>query len=177
MIQPRLDKLKPSQSAKRVQPPTPPKPNRWQERPQEKQTVQAPQEPTPQDPKGTQTTPQQVADQERQYMELQAVFAQMRQRTIAESRPTHPTQSQTSASLPAASPLTTGEADTALPSKSSTNAVTEAPVHQASHRPTLVIQPATSATVTACHTRTRDGYPGCRCVIHTLPSSRCTNRR
>ena len=108
------------------------------ERPQEKQTVQAPQEPAPQDSKGTQKTPQQVADQERQYMELQAVFAQMRQRTIAESRPTHPTQSQTSASLPAASPLTTGEADTALPSKSSTNAVTEAPVHQESHRPPKV---------------------------------------
>ena len=48
--------------------------------------MQAPQEPTPQDPKGTQTNPQQVADHERQYMELQAAFAQMRQRTIAESQ-------------------------------------------------------------------------------------------
>ena len=138
MIQPRLDKLKPSQPAKRSQPPTPPKPNRWLERPQEKQTVQAPQEPAPQDPKGNQKTPQQVADQERQYMELQAVFAQMRQRTIAESRPAHPTQSQTSTSLPAASPQITGEADTALPSKSSTNAAAEAPVHQESHRPPKV---------------------------------------
>ena len=137
-IQPRLDKLKPSQPAKRLQPPTPPKPNRWQERPQEKQTMQAPQEPTPQDPKGTQTNPQQVADHERQYMELQAAFAQMRQRTIAESRPTHSTQSQTSASLPAASPPTTGEANTTLPSKSSTNAATEAPAQQDSHRPPKV---------------------------------------
>ena len=50
--------------------------------PQEKQTVQAPQEPAPQDPKGTQKTPQQVAEEERQYMELQATFALMRQRTI-----------------------------------------------------------------------------------------------
>ena len=32
-IQPRLDQLKPSQPAKRSQPPTPPKPNRWMERP------------------------------------------------------------------------------------------------------------------------------------------------
>ena len=126
-IQPRLDKLKPSQPAKKLQPPTPPKPTRWQERPQEKQIMQAPQEPTPQDPKGTQTSPQQVADHERQYMELQAAFAQMRQRTIAESRPTHSTQSQTSASLSATSPPTTGEANTTLPSKSSTNAATEAP--------------------------------------------------
>ena len=50
--------------------------------------MQAPQELTPQDPKGTQTTPQQLADHERQYMELQAAFAQMRQRTIAE-KPTN----------------------------------------------------------------------------------------
>ena len=62
----------------------------------------------------------------------------MRQRTIAESRPAHPTQSQTSTSLPAASPQITGEADTALPSKSSTNAAAEAPVHQESHRPPKV---------------------------------------
>ena len=71
-------------------------------------------------------------------MELQAAFAQMRQRTIAESRPTHSTQSQTSASLPAASPLTTGEANITLPSKSSTNAATEAPAQPGSHRPPKV---------------------------------------
>ena len=129
-IQPRLDKLKPSQPAKKLQPPTPPKPSRWQEKPKEKQIMPTPQEPTPPDPKETQPSPQQVADSERQYMELQATFAQMRQRTIAESRPTHPTQSQTSASLSATS--------------------------------TLASQPATCTTVTASHTRTRNGYPGYR---------------
>ena len=59
-IQPRLDKLKPSQPAKKLQPPPPPKPTRWQERPQEKPTMPAPQEPSPQDPTGAQTSPQQV---------------------------------------------------------------------------------------------------------------------
>ena len=108
------------------------------ERPAEKQTVQAPQEPAPQEPKGTQNTPQQVADRERQYMELQAIFAQARQRTIAESRPTHSTQPQAPASLPAASPQITGEADTTLPSKSSTEAAAEAPAHQEHHRPPKV---------------------------------------
>ena len=71
-IQPRLDKLKPSQPAKKVQPPTPPKPSRWQEKPKEKQFMPTPQEPTPPDPKETQPSPQQVADSEKQYMELQA---------------------------------------------------------------------------------------------------------
>ena len=137
-IQPRLDKLKPSQPAKKLQPPPPPKPTRWQERPKEKQIMQAPQEPAPQDPKGAQTSPQQVADHERQYMELQAAFARMRQRTIAESRPTNSTQSQASASLSASSPPTTGETNTTLPPQISTNAATEAPVQQDSHRPPKV---------------------------------------
>ena len=137
-IQPRLDKLKPSQPAKKLQPPTPPKPTRWQEKPKETQIMQAPQEPVPHDPKGTQTSPQQVADHERQYMELQATFARMRQRTIAESRPTNSTQSQASASLPSSNPPATGETNTTLPSNSSTNAATEAPVQQGSHRPPKV---------------------------------------
>ena len=129
-IQPRLDQLKPSQPAKRSQPPTPPKPNRWTERPEEKQSGQAPQEATPQDPKGTQNTPQQVADRERQYMELQYIFAKASQRTLAESRPTHSIQPTTPASLPAASQPKTGEADATLPSKTSTKAAAEAPAHQ-----------------------------------------------
>ena len=136
-IQPRLDKLKPSQPAKKLQPP-PPKPSRWQERPKEKQIMQAPQEPAQQDPKGAQTSPQQVADHERQYMELQATFARMSQRTIAESRPTNSTQSPASASLSASSPPTTEETNTTSPPKISTNAVAEAPDQQGSHRPPKV---------------------------------------
>lgn len=134
-IQPRLDKLKPSQPAKKLQPPPPPKPSRWQVRPQEKQIMQAPQEPAPQDLKGAQTSPQQVADHERQYMELQATFARMRQRTIAESRPTNSTQSQASASLSASRPPATGAPNTTLPPQIGTNAATEASVQQDSHRP------------------------------------------
>ena len=134
-IQPRLDKLKPSQPAKKLQPPPPPKPSRWQERPQEKQIMQAPQEPAPQDLKGAQTSPQQVADHERQYMELQATFARMRQRTIAESRPTNSTQSQASASLSASRPPATGAPNTTLPPQSGTNAATEASVQQDRARP------------------------------------------
>ena len=86
-IQPRLNQLKPSQHAKRSQPPPPPKPTRWTERTAAKQPGQALQEAAPQDPKGTQNTPQQVADRERQYMELQSIIAQANQRTLANSRP------------------------------------------------------------------------------------------
>ena len=37
--------------------------------------------------KGTQSTPQQVADRERQYMELQSIIHQANQQTLADSRP------------------------------------------------------------------------------------------
>ena len=85
------------------------------------------------EPKGTKR-----ADHERQYMELQAAFARMRQKTIAESRPTNSAQSQVSASLSASSPPTTGETNTTSPPKISTNAATEAPVQQGNHRPPTV---------------------------------------
>ena len=97
-FQPRINQLKPSQPAKRSQPPPPPLPTRWTERTAAKQPVQTLQEATPQDPKGTQNTPQQVADRERQYMELQSIIAQANQRTLADSRPadgqTNPNTSQ-----------------------------------------------------------------------------------
>ena len=137
-IQPCLNQLKHSQPAKRSQPPTPPKPTRWTERTEEKQSVQALQEAAPQDPKGTQNTPQQVADRERQYMELQYIFAQASQRTLADSRPAHSTQTQKPANLLAASQQSTEEAATTVPSKSSTDAAAEAPAHQESHRPPKV---------------------------------------
>ena len=93
-IQPRINQLKPSQHAKRSQPPPPPLPTRWTERTAAKQPVQTLQAATPQDPKGTQSTPQQVADRERQYMELQSIIAQANQRTLADSRPADVKQTQ-----------------------------------------------------------------------------------
>ena len=134
-IQPRLNQLKPSQHAKRSQPPPPPKPTRWTERTVEKQSAQALQEAAPQDPKGTQNTPQQVADRERQYMELQYIFAQANQRTLADSRPADSKQTQKPANLLAASQQSTEKAATTVPSNSSTDAAAEAPAHQESHRP------------------------------------------
>ena len=89
--------------------------------PKKKQSVQALQEAAPQDPKGTQNTPQQVADRERQYMELQYIFAQANQRTLADSRPAHSNQTQKPANLLAASQQSTEEAATTVPSKSSTD--------------------------------------------------------
>ena len=73
-LQPRINQLKSSQPAKRAQPPPPPQPTRWTERAAAKQPVQTLQVTTLQDPKGTQSTPQQVADRERQYMELPVYY-------------------------------------------------------------------------------------------------------
>ena len=90
-IQPRLDQLKSPQPARQKQPPQPPRPTRWQERaarPQEKPTTQASQGSTSQDPQASNPSPQEQAEHEKQYMELQAVVAFMGQRTLAESRPT-----------------------------------------------------------------------------------------
>ena len=74
-LQPRIDQLKSLQHPKRAQPPPPPQPTRWMERSAAKQQVQTVQADTPQDPKGTQSTPQQVADRERQYMELPSLLS------------------------------------------------------------------------------------------------------
>ena len=137
-IQPRLDQLKPSQHAKRSQPPPPPKPTRWTERTAAKQPVHALQEAAPQDPKGTQNTPQQVADRERQYMELQSIIAQANQQTLADSRPTDSKQTQKPANLLAASQQSTENAATTVPSNPSTGAAAEAPAPQESHRPPKV---------------------------------------
>ena len=87
-IQPRIDQLKSPQPARQKQPPQPPRPTRWQERPerrQEKPTTQASQ--GSQDPQVSNPSPQEQAEHEKQYMELQAVVASMGQRTLAESRP------------------------------------------------------------------------------------------
>ena len=137
-IQPRLNQLKPSQHAKRSQPPPPPKPTRWTERTAAKQPGQALQEAAPQDPKGTQNTPQQVADRERQYMELQSIIAQANQRTLANSRPADSKQTQKPANLLAASQQSTENAATTVPSNPSAGAAAEAPAPQESHRPPKV---------------------------------------
>ena len=73
-IQPRLDKLKPP--ARPMQPPQPLRPTRWRELHKEKSNAQASQVPVP----------QQLAETDRRYMELQAVMATLGQRTPAESR-------------------------------------------------------------------------------------------
>ena len=90
-IQPRLNKMRPPQPARPKQPPQPPRPTRWQERserPKEKADTQASQGSTSQDPQASKPSPQQLAEHEKQYMELQAVVASLGQRTLAESRPT-----------------------------------------------------------------------------------------
>jgi molecular chaperone GrpE (heat shock protein) len=83
-IQPRLDKLKPP--ARPMQPPQPPKPTRWRELHKEKSNTQASQASASQDPQASQPVPQQLAETEKRYMELQAVMATLGQRTLAESR-------------------------------------------------------------------------------------------
>ena len=134
-IQPRINQLKPSQHAKRSQPPPPPLPTRWTERTAAKQPAQTLQAATPQDPKGTQSSPQQVADRERQYMELQSIIAQANQRTLADSRPADVKQTQKPANLLAASQQSTDNAATAASSNPSTGVVAEAPAQQQSKPP------------------------------------------
>ena len=134
-IQPRIDRLKSSQHVKRALPPPPPLPTRWTERSAAKQPVQKLQADTPQDPKGTQSTPQQVADRERQYMELQSIIHQANQQTLADSRPAEARQTQKPANLLAASQQSTDNAATAASSNPSTGVVAEAPAHQQSKPP------------------------------------------
>ena len=71
-----------------MQPPQPPKPTRWQERSKEKSNTQASQGSTSQDPQASQPSPHQLTENEKRYMELQAIVATLGQRTIAESRQT-----------------------------------------------------------------------------------------
>ena len=134
-IQPRIDRLKSSQHVKRALPPPPPLPTRWTERSAAKQPVQKLQADTPQDPKGTQSTPQQVADRERQYMELQSIIHQANQQTLADSRPTEARQTRKPANLLAASQQSTDNAATAASSNPSTDVVAEAPAQQQSKPP------------------------------------------
>ena len=134
-LQPRIDQLKSSQHAKRALPPPPPLPTRWTERSAAKQPVQKMQADAPQDPKCTQSTPQQVADRERQHMELQSIIHQANQQTLADSRPAATRQTQKPANLLAASQQSTDNAATAASSNPSTGVVAEAPTPQQSKPP------------------------------------------
>ena len=87
------------------------------------------------DPKSTQSTPQQVADRERQYMELQSIIHQANQQTLADSRPAATRQTQKPANLLAASQQSTDNAATAASSNPSTGVGAEAPIPQQSKPP------------------------------------------
>ena len=89
----------------------------------------------PQDPKCTQSTPQQVADRERQYMELQSIIHQANQQTLVDSRTAATRQTQKPANLLAASQQSTDNAATAASSNPSTGVVAEAPTPQQSKPP------------------------------------------
>ena len=134
-LQPRIDQLKSSQHAKRALPPPPPVPTRWTERSAAKQPVQKMQADAPQDPKCTQSTPQQVADRERQYMELQSIIHQANQQTLVDSRTAATKQTQKPANLLAASQQSTDNAATVASSNPSTGVMAEAPTPQQSKPP------------------------------------------
>ena len=89
----------------------------------------------PQDSKCTQSTPQQVADRERQYMELQSIIHQANQQTLAESRPAVTRQTHKPANLLAASQQSTDNTATAASSNPSTGVVAEALTPQQSKPP------------------------------------------
>ena len=79
--------------------------------------------------------PQQVADRERQYMELQSIIHQANQQTLADSRPAETRHTQKPANLLAASQQSTDNAATAASSNPSTGVVAEAPTPQPSKPP------------------------------------------
>ena len=134
-LQPRIDQLKSSQHPKRTQPPPPPQPTRWTERSTAKQHVQTAQTDTPHDPKGTQSTPQQVAERERQYMELQSIIHQANQQTLTDSRPAKTKHTQQPANLLAASQQSTDNAAAAASSDSAAGDVLKTPAPSQSKPP------------------------------------------
>ena len=155
-IQPRLDRLKPP--ARPMQPPQPPKPTRWRELHKEKSDTQASQASASQDPRVSQPKPQQLADTEKQYMELQAVMAKLGQRTLAESRPkaSQPSQAPDRATFPPEpepQQVNTGHATQndgqPPPTKLSAQTLAAARQHRLCHRPP----------------RTKEGCPGYRRAI------------
>ena len=93
-IQPRIDQLKSSQHAKRGTASASADTNQVDGAIRSKAARQKLQADTPQDPKGTQSTPQQVADRERQCMELQSIIHQANQQTLADSRPAETRQTK-----------------------------------------------------------------------------------
>ena len=137
-IQPRLDQLKSSQPMRRAQPPTPPPPTRWGERSAPRQQAQPPQATTQPEPKDTKPTPQQVADRDLQYMELQSAIAQANERTVANSRPAKVQQTQKPTNLLAASQQSTEQATAAVSANPSIGGEAEASPPQPSHPPAKI---------------------------------------
>ena len=90
---------------------------------------------TPHDPKGTQSTPQQVAERERQYMELQSIIHQANQQTLTDSRPAKTKQTQQPANLLAASQQSTDNAAAAASSDSAAGDVLKTPAPPQSKPP------------------------------------------
>ena len=180
-LQPRINQLKSSQPAKRAQPPPPPQPTRWTERSAAKQPVQKLQADTPQDPKGTQSTPQQVADRERQYMELQSIIHQANQRTLTDSRPAEVKKTQKLANLLAASQQSTDNAATAVSTNPSTGVVAEDPTPQQSNPPAKISaqslfnqRPGPPSALPA--TKSQSDTPGYRRVILRLSTLQLTTK-
>ena len=134
-LQPRIDQLKSSQHLKRTQPPPPPQPTRWTERSTAKQHVQPEPTDTPHDPRGPQSTPQQIAERERQYMELQSIIHQANQQTLTDSRPAKTKQTQKPANLLAASQQSTDNAAAAASSDPAADKVPKAPTPPQSKPP------------------------------------------
>ena len=168
-IQPRIDQLRGTQPAKRVQPPPPPRPTRWEVRSKEPQATQATQEPVSQDPRQAQTaqpSPIQTADRERQYMELQAMFDKMKKRVSAESRPKHPMQPQTPATASASSPPTAGGTHASLPPEAGSNEAMPDAAQPSNQRPDklsaqlLANQRPEPPTLPATHAPNKMDAPG-----------------
>ena len=97
--------------------------------------VQTVQTDTPHDPRGTQSTPQQVAERERQYMELQSIIHQANQQTLTDSRPAKTKQTQKPVNLLAASQQSTDNAAAAASSNPAAGEVPKAPTPPQSKPP------------------------------------------
>ena len=165
VIQPRLQKMRPPPPAKAMQPPQPPKPSRWQQ----KSDTQASQGSTSQDPKVSQPSPHQLAEHEKRYMELQAVVANLGQRTLVESRPTANQPSQKPDEAPAPPAPKRVDAGAHLQTGTIEDRTTKVSAQ------TLAEVTRTTATATAtAYQGTRGGCPGYRrAVLMCLRPPRC----
>ena len=136
-IQPRINQLKPSQHAKRSQPPPPPLPTRWTERMQQNSRYKHCKKLLHRTLRVLRTRHNRWLI-ENGNMELQSIIAQANQRTLADSRPADVKQTQKPANLLAASQQSTDNAATAVSTNPSTGVAAEAPTPQQSNRPSKI---------------------------------------